>query len=93
MICFFDAARQGLPQEALPQQALPQQALPQDIALHAAWLEPATLAHLGALMLARVDGKSPVEYLDSGLQARVRGVARDLILRPPATIEEVFARL
>jgi sugar (pentulose or hexulose) kinase/aminoglycoside phosphotransferase (APT) family kinase protein len=83
-VCFFDAARQGMPQEALPQ----------DVESYgAAWLEPATLAHLGALMLARVDGKSPAEYLDSGLQARVRGVARDLILRPAATIEEVFARL
>lgn len=58
-----------------------------------AWLEPATLAHLGALMLARVDGKSPAEYLDSGLQSRVRAVARDLILHPPATIKEVFHRI
>ena len=57
------------------------------------WLEPATLAHLGALMLARVDGKSPAEYLDSELQLRVRHAARDLILRPPDTIEEVFERL
>jgi 5-methylthioribose kinase len=65
------------------------QGLPAD----STWLEPATLAHLGALMLARVDGKSPVEYLDSGLQARVRAFARDLILRPPVTIEEVFLHL
>jgi sugar (pentulose or hexulose) kinase len=82
-VCFFDAARQGLHQHGLPQ----------DVPPYADWLEPATLAHLGALMLARVDGKSPAEYLDSGLQARVRGVARDLILRPAATIGEVFARL
>jgi sugar (pentulose or hexulose) kinase len=75
---FFDAARQGLPAED---------------AADAAWLEAATIAHLGALMLARVDGKSPAEYLDSGLQARVRSLARDLILRPPATILEVFGRI
>jgi len=57
------------------------------------WLEPATLAHLGALMLARVDGKSPAEYLDAALQGRVRHVARDLIRNPPDTLEEAFARL
>jgi 5-methylthioribose kinase len=53
----------------------------------------ATLAHLGALMLARVDGKSPAEYLQPDLRPRVRAFARDLILRPPASIEEVFDRL
>ena len=57
------------------------------------WLEPATLAHLGALMLARVDGKSPAEYLDTAQQAAVRRVARQLILQPPATIAEVFQRI
>ena len=57
------------------------------------WLEPATLAHLGVLMLARVDGKSPAEYLDAGQQEAVRRVARDLILHPPATIAEVFLRI
>ncbi|HXB66800.1 MAG TPA: phosphotransferase [Candidatus Acidoferrales bacterium] len=88
-VCFFDAARQGLPQPGLPRPGLPEA----DARYGAAWLEPATLAHLGALMLARVDGKSPAEYLDTGLQARVRSLARDLILCPPATIEEVFARI
>ena len=29
----------------------------------APWIEPATLQHLGWLLLARIDGKSPVEYL------------------------------
>ena len=53
----------------------------------------ATLAHLGALMLARVDGKSPAEYLDAGLRTRVRAFARDLILRPAANIGEVFDRI
>jgi len=78
-VSFFDAAREGLPRTG--QEACP------------TWLEHATLAHLGALMLARVDGKSPAEYLDSDRQARVRAVARDLILHPPATIGEVFERL
>jgi len=57
------------------------------------WLEKAALAHLGALMLARVDGKSPVEYLDADSRAHVRAVARGLIERPPAAIAEVFDRL
>ena len=59
----------------------------------AGWLEEATLAHLGALMLARVDGKSPVEYLAPDSRAHVRAIARGLILRPPAAIAEVFDRL
>jgi 5-methylthioribose kinase len=53
----------------------------------------ATLDHLGALMLARVDGKSPAEYLTPALRDRVRLFARDLILKPAASIEEVFDRL
>ena len=44
-------------------------------------------------MLARVDGKSPAEYLTPELRLRVRAFARDLILRPAASIEEVFDRL
>ena len=65
----------------------------QDIPENCGWLVPATLAHLGTLMLARVDGKSPAEYLDALLQDRVRQVACDLIRHPPATLEEAFARL
>lgn len=42
-------------------------------------------ALLPALMLARVDGKSPVEYLDDDDRARVREVASPLIAAPPAT--------
>ena len=55
------------------------------------WFEAATLAHLGGLMLARIDGKSPAEYLVADdLRARVRQYARGLMLHPAATIEEVF---
>jgi len=57
-----------------------------------AWLEEATLRHLGALMLARVDGKSPVEYLAADARPQVRAMARELIARPPASIAEVFDR-
>ena len=56
------------------------------------WIERATIEHLGCLLLARVDGKSPAEYLTSEeLKERVRRRARDMIRNPPATIAEVFA--
>jgi len=59
-----------------------------------AWIEPATLQHLGWLLLARVDGKSPAEYLGQGeLPDRVRRFARRLIVKPPASVAEVFQRL
>jgi 5-methylthioribose kinase len=55
------------------------------------WIEPATLAHLACLLLARIDGKSPAEYITgSELRERIRGFARDLILTPPARVAEVF---
>ena len=60
-----------------------------------AWEPPAemearTAALLPGLFLARVDGKSPVEYLtDRRDKDRVRQVARALIGRPPARLSEV----
>jgi 5-methylthioribose kinase len=55
------------------------------------WIEPATIEHLGWLMLARVDGKSPAEYLrEPTLVDLVRRFARQLILSPPASVAEVF---
>ncbi len=45
--------------------------------------EPAVVAELGVLMLARVDGKSPAEYLDEQSRDRVRRMARSLLLDPP----------
>ena len=55
------------------------------------WIEPATLSHLGCLLLARIDGKSPAEYItEPALQARVRQFARRLITSPPAYVTEVF---
>jgi 5-methylthioribose kinase len=62
--------------------ALPEDALP--------WFEASAIRHLGGLMLARVDGKSPVEYLDAAQQARVRSFARALIAEPLDTIEKTF---
>ena len=56
-------------------------------------LESRVAALLPALMLARVDGKSPVEYLDTREQARVRAMARPLIADPPPGIAGLLARL
>jgi 5-methylthioribose kinase len=45
------------------------------------------IAELGCLLLARVDGKSPVEYLHTDDKRNlVRGVAESLLLRPPPSI-------
>ncbi len=56
------------------------------------WFEAATIQHLGCLLLARIDGKSPVEYLkEEGLKETIRDAARRLIVRPPETVAEVFS--
>lgn len=56
--------------------------------------EATTLRHLGCLLLARIDGKSPVEYIqEEGLKAKIRSFARSLILRPPSSVAAVFASI
>lgn len=42
---------------------------------------------LGALMLARVDGKSPVEYLDEDRQAQVRNAALAVLAQRDSALE------
>ncbi|MGH9327528.1 MAG: phosphotransferase family protein [Terriglobia bacterium] len=55
--------------------------------------EKMTLRHLGGLMLARIDGKSPVEYIrDASLKERVRELARSILSRPPGSVEEAISR-
>lgn len=54
-------------------------------------LEARTSALLPCLMLARVDGKSPVEYLTEGGRRQVREIAMPLIRNPPGELERVFA--
>jgi 5-methylthioribose kinase len=56
------------------------------------WIEPAAMAYLGGLMLARVDGKSPAEYLDENMRVVVRNRARALLASPPPDCEEAFER-
>ena len=71
--------------------------------LHSAWLaafpepERAALASrtatlLPCLLLARVDGKSPVEYLDEPTRAQVRAHALDLLRQQPASLGEIIDR-
>jgi aminoglycoside phosphotransferase (APT) family kinase protein len=52
-------------------------------------LEARSAALLPALFLARVDGKSPVEYLTAADQDRVRRVARSLIQAGPERLETI----
>jgi Phosphotransferase enzyme family len=47
---------------------------------------------LGALMLARVDGKSPVDYLTEDEKDRVRGAAKELLCNEYASLDEFYAR-
>jgi len=56
------------------------------------WFERATIEHLGCLLLARIDGKSPAEYIaDEGLKETIRQAARSIIVNPPAAVLDVFA--
>ena len=53
-------------------------------------IERRAAALLPGLLLARVDGKSPVEYIDDEAdRERVRRVARALLLRPVARLSDV----
>jgi hypothetical protein len=51
------------------------------------------LGHVGCLMLARVDGKSPVGYLDNAGRRRTRALARRLIAAPPSSLAGLTALL
>jgi aminoglycoside phosphotransferase (APT) family kinase protein len=53
-------------------------------------VEERAAALLPGLLLARIDGKSPVEYLTSESdKLAVRNVARELLGRPPATLSAI----
>ena len=53
-------------------------------------LDARAARHLPALMLARVDGKSPVEYLDEMQRAAVRAAALRLIAERPGRFAAVL---
>ena len=48
------------------------------------------LGHVGCLMVARVDGKSPAEYLSPDERDVARAVGSRLLLAPPDSLEAVF---
>ncbi len=51
-----------------------------------------TMRHWAALMLARVDGKSPAEYITlEETRQRIRQLARQMILRPPQDVAQFWA--
>ena len=53
-------------------------------------LEARAAALLPGLLLARVDGKSPVEYLtDEGRRDTVRRAARALLQQPPSSLQDI----
>ena len=63
---------------------------------HVTWeqsesLEARVAGLLPALMLARIDGKSPVEYLDDAQRALTRSLALTLIRHPIETIATLIA--
>jgi len=65
---------------------------------HVAWEQPEAIearvtALLPALMLARVDGKSPVEYLSDGNRTRVRALSLPLIADPAPDLGALLHRL
>jgi 5-methylthioribose kinase len=53
--------------------------------------EALTVRHLGGLMLARIDGKSSVEYIcEESIKNGVRSVAKHLLHEQPRRLEEVI---
>lgn len=69
-------------------------ALAGSIPAQADYLAGGALQQLPLLLLARVDGKSPAEYLNTDdLRRRARIFAQRLLLEPPVTIMEVWSRL
>jgi len=48
------------------------------------------LGHLGCLMVARVDGKSPAEYLSAAERDAARALGSRLLLAPPSSLDALF---
>jgi len=51
-----------------------------------------TVRHTLACLLARIDGRSPLEYLDNATRTRQRNAIRVLIADQPANVEELIMR-
>jgi hypothetical protein len=48
------------------------------------------LGHVGCLMVARVDGKSPAEYLSLEEREAARAAGSRLLLEPPGSLDEAL---
>jgi aminoglycoside phosphotransferase (APT) family kinase protein len=57
-----------------------------------AGFEPVAVRHTLACLLARVAGRSPLEYLDGGEQARQSRVVLELMDAPPAVVPDLVDR-
>jgi tRNA A-37 threonylcarbamoyl transferase component Bud32 len=79
---------------AMPRHRIALKGLARDFvdALATEWAVEAALEHLPALLLARVEGKSPAEYLDATMQHRARAIALDLMQYGAQSAEEAFER-
>jgi aminoglycoside phosphotransferase (APT) family kinase protein len=55
----------------------------------AAALEARAATLLPGLLLGRIDGKSPVEYLDEAQRAQVREIARKMLFHPVSALREL----
>ncbi|MGE3314572.1 MAG: phosphotransferase family protein [Planctomycetaceae bacterium] len=56
-------------------------------------VESQAVKHLGACLLARIDGKSTIDYLSLQEQNIARDFARELLQTPPRQLETAFAGL
>ncbi|HEU0303796.1 MAG TPA: aminoglycoside phosphotransferase family protein [Gaiellaceae bacterium] len=54
---------------------------------------PYVLGLVGCLMLARVDGKSPAEYLTERERERARATGISMLAEPPASLAEAWVRV
>lgn len=55
--------------------------------------EAQLVRQVGCLLLARIDGTSPVDYLDAPARERARAVGRRLLSQPAETLAEVWEHL
>jgi hypothetical protein len=55
-------------------------------------IEPRAVRHTLGCLLARVAGKSPLEYLTAEEATRQKDVTLQLIANPPITITDLIAR-
>ena len=57
---------------------------------HAHQLDTRSVVHWAACVLARIDGKSPVEYLDEPRRETARRLAIDVLCQPPPSLADCF---